>query len=329
MEAPYDSTKSKVDLLNFSGSASDMLAAMQVCPPTHAQVGNGSVYAQLFLSDLVQTSVRRAHVRQAAGIVMPDASEAALKVAVAPASAPAACEDPGCTHDHSHGGHDHHHGHAAISGAECLDPTRECKDPTHNQSHSHEHCHKEPTAAAAAVITGAMLEAKLRAAMPVAHVECTDKSDGCGAKFNVVVVSSAFDGNDASACALLPFLRRAGCCCRACAWLCWLLITPLGTTTRRQAALGPAPRREQRTGGGDRTDPRHRDEDAHASAVGRPATRPHGRGARLGSRAALHHRPYLEAVGTRCLELSAPHVFVLGLRCQRWRKMRRRSGLED
>ena len=28
MEAPFDATKSKVDLLNFSGSASDMMAAM-------------------------------------------------------------------------------------------------------------------------------------------------------------------------------------------------------------------------------------------------------------------------------------------------------------
>ncbi len=30
MEAPFDSTKSKSDLMNFSGSAGDMLAAMQV-----------------------------------------------------------------------------------------------------------------------------------------------------------------------------------------------------------------------------------------------------------------------------------------------------------
>jgi len=29
MEAPHDSTKSKTDVFNFSGSASDMLAAMK------------------------------------------------------------------------------------------------------------------------------------------------------------------------------------------------------------------------------------------------------------------------------------------------------------
>jgi hypothetical protein len=30
MEAPFDAAKSKTDLLNFSGSASDMMAAMEV-----------------------------------------------------------------------------------------------------------------------------------------------------------------------------------------------------------------------------------------------------------------------------------------------------------
>ena len=45
MEAPHDATKSKTDLLNFSGSASDMMAAMA-----------------------------------AAGIVLPEAQDAAMKV---------------------------------------------------------------------------------------------------------------------------------------------------------------------------------------------------------------------------------------------------------
>lgn len=31
MEAPYDAAKNSTDLMNFSGSAGDMLAAMQVC----------------------------------------------------------------------------------------------------------------------------------------------------------------------------------------------------------------------------------------------------------------------------------------------------------
>mmetsp|Transcript_5443 Transcript_5443/g.7077 ORF Transcript_5443/g.7077 Transcript_5443/m.7077 type:complete len:143 (+) Transcript_5443:53-481(+) len=95
MEAPHDATKSKDDLMNFSGSASDMLAAMQ-----------------------------------AAGIVMPDAKEAALQVAAAPASAPKECDDPNCGHDHSHEGHSHDHDH------KCE------KDDCHDHSHSHEHSHK-------------------------------------------------------------------------------------------------------------------------------------------------------------------------------------------
>ena len=41
---------------------------------------------------------------------MPEAAEAAAKVASAPPSAPPKhekCEDPSCTVDHDHGGHDH------------------------------------------------------------------------------------------------------------------------------------------------------------------------------------------------------------------------------
>jgi stress-induced morphogen len=132
---------------------------------------------------------------------MPGASEAALQVVAAGPSAPVECTDP--THDHSHGAH--HHGHA--DEKPCTDPTHDhshgthhhghaaekpCTDPTHDHSHSHDHGHKE--AAVPAVVTGASLEAKLRAAMAVEFVACTDESDGCGSKFNVVVVSSAFEG---------------------------------------------------------------------------------------------------------------------------------------
>eukprot|EP00614_Pseudopedinella_elastica_P002895 CAMPEP_0172604590 /NCGR_PEP_ID=MMETSP1068-20121228/24848_1 /TAXON_ID=35684 /ORGANISM="Pseudopedinella elastica, Strain CCMP716" /LENGTH=79 /DNA_ID=CAMNT_0013406713 /DNA_START=151 /DNA_END=387 /DNA_ORIENTATION=+ len=77
MEAPFDDAKSKNDMLNFSGSASDMMAAME-----------------------------------AAGIKLPEAQDAALKAAAAPPSAPAPCDDPGCTMDH---GHSHGHG-----GEECC-----------------------------------------------------------------------------------------------------------------------------------------------------------------------------------------------------------------
>jgi len=69
----------------------------------------------------------------AAGIVMPDAAEAALKVAGAPPSAPAACDDPDCGVDHDHAGHDHGHGHHA----------EQCDDPTHDHSHGHKHGHED------------------------------------------------------------------------------------------------------------------------------------------------------------------------------------------
>ena len=85
MEA-HDASKSKSNMMNFSGSAGDMLAAME-----------------------------------AAGIKAPDAADAALKVAEAPASsAPVNCEDPSCAVDHSHGNHSHH---------SCCE-TGECKHKT-------------------------------------------------------------------------------------------------------------------------------------------------------------------------------------------------------
>ena len=75
LEIAEEQMDSARNVLNFSGSAGDMLAAMA-----------------------------------AAGIEAPDAQEAAQKVAAAAASAPEACDDPSCTEDHSHH-HVHHHRH--------------------------------------------------------------------------------------------------------------------------------------------------------------------------------------------------------------------------
>ena len=52
MEAPFDSTKSSHDLMNFSGSASDMLAAMQVSLPY-----NSGVVLQVFHAYSLGTQV--------------------------------------------------------------------------------------------------------------------------------------------------------------------------------------------------------------------------------------------------------------------------------
>ena len=106
MEAPYDATKSAHDMLNFSGSASDMMAAMK-----------------------------------AAGIVMPETEAAAMKVAAAPPSKeePTSCGDPSCSVDHSHGGHDHGHSHGhSGENADCC-----ANAPANDQSHAHNHDHGE------------------------------------------------------------------------------------------------------------------------------------------------------------------------------------------
>ena len=68
------SVATEESILNFSGSAGDMLAAMA-----------------------------------AAGIDAPDAREAAFKVASASASVPKTCDEPSCTEDHDHGHHEHSH----------------------------------------------------------------------------------------------------------------------------------------------------------------------------------------------------------------------------
>lgn len=44
------------------------------------------------------------------------------------------------------------------------------------------------------VITPAQIESKLRATLEATHVEATDLSDGCGAKFEIVTVSKQFEG---------------------------------------------------------------------------------------------------------------------------------------
>lgn len=46
----------------------------------------------------------------------------------------------------------------------------------------------------AAAVTPEQIEAKLAAALGATHVQATDLSDGCGAKFEVVVVTPVFEG---------------------------------------------------------------------------------------------------------------------------------------
>ncbi|ETW79954.1 hypothetical protein HETIRDRAFT_322563 [Heterobasidion irregulare TC 32-1] len=43
-------------------------------------------------------------------------------------------------------------------------------------------------------VTTEALDAKLRAALPVAHLEIVDESSGCGENYNVLIVSEAFEG---------------------------------------------------------------------------------------------------------------------------------------
>ena len=69
---------------------------------------------------------------KAAGIQVPDAEQAAKKVASAPPAVveAAACGDPSCTHDHDHShghghGHGHDHGHAHGHGSENKKPQTE------------------------------------------------------------------------------------------------------------------------------------------------------------------------------------------------------------
>lgn len=45
-----------------------------------------------------------------------------------------------------------------------------------------------------AVVTPEQIETKLKAELGATHVQATDLSDGCGAKFEVVVVSPVFEG---------------------------------------------------------------------------------------------------------------------------------------
>ncbi|KAI0063024.1 bola-like protein [Artomyces pyxidatus] len=43
-------------------------------------------------------------------------------------------------------------------------------------------------------VSAADLEAAIRAALPVAHVEVVDESSGCGDNYSVLIVSEAFEG---------------------------------------------------------------------------------------------------------------------------------------
>ncbi|XP_060554514.1 bolA-like protein 2 [Ruditapes philippinarum] len=50
------------------------------------------------------------------------------------------------------------------------------------------------------VITTDVLEEKIKSCIEVTHVKITDTSDGCGAKFQALVVSPKFEG--------MPLLQR-------------------------------------------------------------------------------------------------------------------------
>lgn len=45
-------------------------------------------------------------------------------------------------------------------------------------------------------ISAVSLENAIRNAIPVAHLEIQDESDGCGDKFNVLIVSEIFEGKN-------------------------------------------------------------------------------------------------------------------------------------
>jgi stress-induced morphogen len=66
----------------------------------------------------------------------------------------------------------------------------------------------------AAVVTPEELEAKLQTVLEAVHVKAADLSDGCGAKFEVLVVSPQFEGKSIATSithtqhlALLPFVQ--------------------------------------------------------------------------------------------------------------------------
>jgi stress-induced morphogen len=68
-------------------------------------------------------------------------------------------------------------------------------DNSANRDHSHSHDHEQCAAPEAVAITSSLLEEKVRAGIAnVSHVKATDLSDGCGSKFELVVVSSEFMG---------------------------------------------------------------------------------------------------------------------------------------
>lgn len=191
---------------------------------------------------------------------MPEVSSAAMQVASAPASVPAAsCGDPSCGMDHSHGGHDHGHSHGHDDGSTCTHPSHDhkehdhghghkeeaaCSDPSHDHKghdHGHGHGHDDGSTCTdpshdhkehdhkghdhghghghaqeeEGPVTGALIEAKLRAALPgTMHVVATDESDGCGSKFNVVIASEAFQGKNLYPFMSSPWFRPAGTCTR-------------------------------------------------------------------------------------------------------------------
>ena len=143
MEA-HDGDKTKENMMNFSGSAGDMLAAMQ-----------------------------------AAGINVPDAAEAAKKAAAAAPSAPEACDDPSCTHDHSHGGHSHSHrkeSHGHSHDEHAAEPAA-CEHHREGRGHDHDHGHDHQHTTAPPAPPSAAEEAEKQKSKEEGGVECVDATD--------------------------------------------------------------------------------------------------------------------------------------------------------
>jgi len=113
------------NMLNFEGSASDLTAAMK-----------------------------------AAGVTLPETEQSALRVAASKPSAPEACTDPDCTHDHSHGSHEHEHGH------------HHGHEHAHSHGHSHEHGGHHDTKDVAPV--------HISSAFDSGNIEVVDASDPSG-----------------------------------------------------------------------------------------------------------------------------------------------------
>ena len=93
-------------------------------------------------------------------------------------------------HDHMHDAaahvHDEHCSHTVVGDEHSH------QENNVNQTHDHSHDHTQEEAG---IITAAILEAKIRDTIEgVSYVCASDMSDGCGMKFDIEVVSTAFGG---------------------------------------------------------------------------------------------------------------------------------------